>query len=227
MDALPTTAHDRWLGWQAPALRRLAIAGAAGLVAGLALTPVVGWELAVLSGWDVAAIVILVTVARVALSADAACTEQHAVLEDETRDTARIVMLSACVASLAAVGFALGLAKHEDGARRVTDILVATATVLLSWTVVNTVFMLRYAHLYYGSPGHHAALIDFNESGIAPDYRDFAYLSFTIGMTYQVSDTALRDRAIRREVMLHALLSYLYGVAIVATTVNIIASLLG
>ena len=226
MSSPPGAAHERWLGWWAPALRRLTLSGAVGLVAGIALSRFVGWRLAVLSGWNVAAIVILGSVATVALRADATLTEQHAVREDETRDTARVVMLCACIASLFAVGFALGLAKHQAGAVRVADILVATATVLLSWAVVNTVFMLRYAHLYYRSPDHRTALIDFNESGSAPDYRDFAYLSFTIGMTYQVSDTALRDRAIRREVMLHALLSYVYGVAIVATSVNIIASLL-
>jgi uncharacterized membrane protein len=227
MDSPPSTAHGRLLGWRAPALRRLTISGVAGIVAGLALSPFVGWQLAVLSGWDLAAIVILVSVGVVALGADAACTEEHAVREDESRDTARIVMLSACVASLLAVGFALGLAKQQGGAERVADIVVATATVVLSWAVVNTVFTLRYAHLYYRSPDHKASLIDFNESGSAPDYRDFAYLSFTIGMTYQVSDTALRDRVIRHEVLLHALLSYVYGVAIVATAVNIIASLIG
>ena len=86
-------------------------------------------------------------------------------------------------------------------------------------------FTLRYAEAYYRGP---PSGIDFGGSPAddRPDYRDFAYLAFTVGMTYQVSDTNLRNRQIRRTVLLHAVLAYLYGVIIVAAGVNIIASLL-
>jgi uncharacterized membrane protein len=95
---------------------------------------------------------------------------------------------------------------------------------VLSWTVVNTVFMLRYAHLYYDA---RREAVDFAgaEGRDRPDYRDFAYLAFTIGMCYQVSDTELRDRIIRRTVLMHALMSYVFGVVIVASGVNIVAGL--
>ena len=92
-------------------------------------------------------------------------------------------------------------------------------TVVLSWTLVNTVFTLRYAHLYFSV---RSAAVDFGEVD-RPDYRDFAYLAFTIGMTYQVSDTDLRDRHIRRTVLFHALLAYVFGVVIVAAGINLIA----
>jgi uncharacterized membrane protein len=94
---------------------------------------------------------------------------------------------------------------------------------VLSWTVVNTVYTLRNAHLYFGS----TAGIAFGDSAepARPNYRDFAYVAFTIGMTYQVSDTAIRDPRIRRTVLTHALLSYVFGVVIVAGAINLIAGL--
>ena len=102
-------------------------------------------------------------------------------------------------------------------------IAVATFTLVVSWTVVNTVFTLRYADLFYSSP---VGGIGFGDDGSEPpSYRDFAYMAFTIGMTYQVSDTTLRDRRFRRAVLNHALLSYVFGVVIVATSINLIAGL--
>lgn len=96
---------------------------------------------------------------------------------------------------------------------------------MLSWTVVNTVFTLRYADLHFGSrrPG---IAFDDSDGPDGPTYRDFAYVAFTIGMCYQVSDTTIRDRRIRRTVLSHALLSYLFGAAIVGGSVNLIVGLI-
>jgi len=68
--------------------------------------------------------------------------------------------------------------------------------------------------------------IDFKNDGDPPDYQDFAYVAFTVGMTFQVSDTDVQARTIRRTVLRHALLSYLFGAVILAVTINVIASLL-
>jgi uncharacterized membrane protein len=95
-------------------------------------------------------------------------------------------------------------------------------SVFLAWAVVQTVFTLRYAHLYYSG---RAGGIDFNDEE-EPDYRDFSYLALTVGMTYQVSDTDLRAKAIRRTVTRQALLSYLFGTVVVAVMINVVASLL-
>jgi uncharacterized membrane protein len=94
-------------------------------------------------------------------------------------------------------------------------------TVALSWLSVHAVYTLRYADLYYRTGGG----IDFHDDG-APDFGDFAYVAFTIGMTFQVSDTDLVSRPIRRTALRHALLSYLFGIAVIATTINAVASLL-
>jgi uncharacterized membrane protein len=84
-------------------------------------------------------------------------------------------------------------------------------------------FALAYARLYYAAP---RGGVDFNEKD-PPDYRDFAYLSFTIGMTFQVSDTALKSKAVRRTALRHALLSYAFGAGIIGATINLIATITG
>ncbi len=225
MSAPSPTVYHRWLGWQAPALRRLLIAAVIGVVAGLALATVVPWRLAVLGAWNATALTFVLSVAPIIIGADGPRTQHIAVREDMNRDVARLLLLAASSASLVAVGFALGLARHESGTQRVLLITMAAVTVFVSWTVVNTVFTLRYARLYYLGA---ADGIDFGgDTTRPPDYRDFAYLAFTIGMTYQVSDTMLRDRGIRRTVLVHALLSYVFGVVIVSAGVNVVAGLLG
>jgi uncharacterized membrane protein len=123
------------------------------------------------------------------------------------------------------VGFALSLAGRETGAERVLLVGFAFLTVVVSWTVINTVFTLRYAHLHIRSK---LQGIDFGTPAVdtLPSYRDFAYVAFTIGMTYQVSDTTVRDPLIRGTVLPHAMLAYLFGVVIVAGGINLIAGLI-
>ena len=104
---------------------------------------------------------------------------------------------------------------------RAVPTAVAAITVTLSWATVHTVFTLRYARLYYAAGGG----IDFHEDR-PPAYGDFAYLAFTIGMTYQVSDTTTASRTIRRTVLYHAYMSYIFGTVVVAMTINVVASLL-
>jgi uncharacterized membrane protein len=226
MAAPAETLYHRVLGWHAPAMRRLALASVLGLIVAGVLSTLVMWEVAILSGWDVGALAFLAVVMPMIVRADGALTEHIALREDETRDTARLLLLGACTASLIAVAFVLSRAKHETGSTRMILVAIAALTVILSWVVVNSIYTLRYAHLYYsGPPGG----IDYGgtERDAQPDYKDFAYLAFTIGMTYQVADTTLRDRRIRRAVLGHSFLSYAFGVVIVATVVNVVASLVG
>ena len=196
----------------APALRRLVVDALIGVVVAMAVTPFVTPPLAVLVGWDAAGLTFLISVLPVIVRADGDRTKRVAMREDETRDTARLLVQASCVASLVSVALALGFAKHESGGRRTLIVTIAIVTVILSWTVVNSVFTLRYADLFYRSPGSEAnRVIDFGygaDSG-PPDYRDFAYLAFTIGMTCQVSDTALHDRRLRGTVPLPRL-SFLF-----------------
>jgi uncharacterized membrane protein len=220
----PQTLYHRWLGWHAPAMRRAVAVLSIGLTAAVILAAFVAWQLAVLGGWDAAALTFLVTVWPIIARADGFHTEHLATREDEARSTASLLLISASTASLFGVGFALNLAGQTSGEQQVRLICVTVLTVVLSWTVINTLFTLRYAHLHFALA---SAGIGFE--GIAkedrPTYRDFAYVAFTIGMTYQVSDTTIRARRIRGTVLTHALLSYVFGVVIVAGSVSLIAGL--
>jgi len=220
----PPTLYHRWLGWRARALRRVVVAACLGLLATAVLWTVTRWQVALAGGWNVMALVFLSTTWPIILRADGTATRKVAVVEDETRGSAAVLLLGASVASLVGAVSVLHLAGRSAEPRRVLLVALAASTVVVSWATVNTVFVLRYAHIYFALPD---GAIDFGEMAHwQPDYRDFAYVAFTVGMTYQVSDTALRHKRIRRTVLLHALLSYMFGVVIVSGAVNLIASLI-
>jgi uncharacterized membrane protein len=226
MTSMPNpTRYHRWLGWHAPALRRTVIVGSVGLIVAVVLLWFVPWGMAVVAGWDAAALAFLIIVWPIIIRADSGNVVQLAKREDENRGSATVLLLGASVTSLLGVGFALILAGRQNGALQVLLVAFAVLTVLLSWTVVNTVFTLRYADQSIGSGDAGIAFGD-ADAPEAPTYRDFAYVAFTIGMCYQVSDTTVRNRRIRRTVLYHALLSYVFGVAIVGGSVNLIAGLI-
>ncbi len=198
------------------------MAGGVGLIIGAAAALVVPWQVATLVAWDTAAAVFGGWVWVAVHDADARTTEGLATREDDSRAAADLVLIAASVASLPGVGLALLKASDEAGAAEALITLLAVVTVVVSWLAVHTVFMLRYAHLYYLVGGG----IDFHDD-TPPDYGDFAYVAFTLGMTYQVSDTDFTSRRLRIVAIRHALLSYVFGIAVIATTINVIASLLG
>jgi uncharacterized membrane protein len=202
---------------------RTAVAGATGLVVGTILAFQVAWEAAVLAGWVVAATVNLVWTWRRIVGLDAREAKEHAGAEDPSRRLSEGLVIVAGVALLAAVGLLLARAGASQGGTKAYLICVGVLSVIASWATIHTVFTLRYARAYYrGGDGG----IDFNEPS-PPTYLDFAYLSFTIGMTFQVSDTNLTDKGIRHTALGHALLSFLFGAVIIALSINVVASLLG
>jgi uncharacterized membrane protein len=205
-------------------MRRALTVLLAGLIVAAALVPFVTWGLALAGGWDAAAAAFLLVTWPIIIGADSARAAQLAAREDQTEGSARTLLVGAGVASLLGAGYALHLAGQHSGAPRAVLIGAAVLTVVLSWTLINTVYTLRYAGQHFRSrPGGIAFGSDDGQQ--QPGYRDFAYVAFTIGMTYQVSDTTLRDPKIRRTALAHALLSYVFGVVIVAGSVNLISGL--
>lgn len=200
--------------------RRAAVVVAVGLAAGACLAFIATWPVAVVAGWDVAAFLFLLTVWLHVGVLDAQETRSHATREDDSRVGAGLLLLIASVASLVGTAFDLIKASRIDGFGKVALTAIAVLTVVLSWAVVHTVFTLRYAHEYYAAP---IGGIDFKNAKQAPDYRDFAYVAFTVGMTFQVSDTDIQEQTIRRSVLRQALIAYLFGAVIVAVTINVIA----
>jgi len=200
------------------------IVALAGGVAGIVAAFLAPWQLSTLIGWDVAAALFVVWVWTSAGRFDPDETHRFATREDDSRVSAQLLILSACVVSLAGVGFDL-LKAGESGTASGHVALVSAAllTVVLSWATVHTAFALRYAHEYYLQP---VGGIDFKSgSDYAPDYRDFAYVAFVVGMTFQVSDTDITRRQIRRTVLQHSLLAYLFGAVIIAVVINIVAQI--
>jgi uncharacterized membrane protein len=177
---------------------------------------------ALLMGWDIAAVIYLVMVWAAVYRMNAEVTARMAGREDPSSPVAELVVVAASTAALVAVGFALVRAGQTTGSTKASLIGLGTVSVVVSWLVVHTVYMLRYARTYYTQP---TGGIGFNEEGL-PAYLDFAYFSFTIGMTFQVSDTNITRNGIRRLALHHALLSYLFGAVILATAINVFASLL-
>jgi uncharacterized membrane protein len=180
------------------------------------------WGVAISLGWCALALVFLASAWPVLLPMDGAETKDHARADDVSRPTADLLLVAASVGSLVAVGYTLIVAGNRHGTTEALLIGLAVVSVALGWMVVHTVYMLRYAGAYYGDP---IGGIDFG-GDTRPDYRDFAYLALTIGMTFQVSDTNLKTKAFRHMALRHALLSYLFGAVIVGVTINVVASLL-
>jgi uncharacterized membrane protein len=203
--------------------RRVMVALAWGALAGIAVAWFAPWQLALLSAWEVAAFLVIFRVWTKTFRFDADDTAVWATREDDTRVGAELLLVGASLASLVGVVLAFLEANQTTHTMEILLRSSGVVTIALSWSVVHTVFALRYAHEYYTAP---VGGIDFKSRTEAPDYRDFAYMAFTVGMTFQVSDTDVTAHKIRRTVLRHALLSYLFGAVILATAVNVIASLL-
>ena len=202
---------------------RVVVALAAGIAVATAVGLATTWLIAPLVGWDVASVVFLAWMWRSLWPADAATTRRLAAEEDSSRPLADLSLLLAALVSLVGVGLVLVEGKSTGGpVSAAVAISLGIGSVVLSWAVVHTVFTARYAKLYY---------VDGNGSGISfnqkepPRYVDFAYLAFTVGMTFQVSDTDVQSTSIRAAVLRHMWLSYLFGTVIIASTINLVAGL--
>ena len=200
--------------------RLLAVLTAGAVAFGIAIG-FMPWQVATTIAWDVAALMFLIWVWLSVRGMDGARTMEWATREDPSRFGADLLLVAASGGSIVAVALALLEASAGQGTAESLTTAVAGVCLVLSWATVNTVYMLRYAKLYYAdTPGG----IEFGQEP-APAYADFAYLAFTIGMTYQVSDTQLTSRRMRTTVLRHALLSFVFVTSVVAMTINVVAQL--
>lgn len=206
-----------------PSERRRVIAGAVIVaIVAIVVAQFALWQLAVVTGWVAGASVVLLWTWIPILALDAKATEALSTREDDSRAAASGLLVGSATASLVGVLCALfAAAQSQSQTIEVLLTIGSVLTVLVSWLTIQTVFTLRYAHRYYVAP---VGGITF-PGKTHPDYHDFAYVSFTIGMTYQVSDTAIDSPTIRRLVLQQALLAYVFGVVIIAVVINIVASI--
>ena len=207
---------------RSPAGTRVTWALLGGAVAGAAASLFTPISASILLGWDVAVLIYLAWTWGAVQGLDPEVTAQLANREDPSTPVADLVVIGAGTAMLAAVGFALVKAGQATGGMKAYLVTLGLVSVVLSWAVVHTVFALKYARAYYSEP---AGGIAFNEDE-PPNYIDFAYYAFTIGMTFQVADTNITSRAVRRTTLHHALLSYLFGAVLLGLVINVVATLL-
>ena len=213
-----------WIIRVGMAHRRLFMSAALGIatIAVLHVTDI-GAVARLLIGWDVGVLIYLAAAAvMMASCSTAAVMKKNAAIQDEGALGILILSIAAAIASLGAIFAELAVLEHNDP-RYGLYIALAIVTVILSWTFTHTIFALHYAHEFYGEGARANGLKFPNDN--QPDYWDFVYFSFVVGMTFQVSDVAVTHKSVRRMVVAHGALSFFFSTAIVAMTVNIAAGL--
>lgn len=200
------------------ALLSLAVGLGAGVVVAVAATP----RLLPLTAWTVTIAVLLSWVWRRSWSQGTDGTKLLAEQEQATRST-DVWLILAAVASFAVVVVALVQSSSQRGPAAVASVLLSVVSVVLSWALVNTVYAFKYARLYYVDEPDDGG-IDFGDVD-RPTYSDFAYLAFTVGMSYAVSDTEPTTTRIRRVALGHALLAYAFGTGVLAVAINLVTNL--
>jgi uncharacterized membrane protein len=209
---------DSRASWQRVTARtHLLVSAGAGIAIGAVVAIGYGPLPGALSAWVAAASVFLGWTWTSIWPLDAQETARLARQEDPSRSARDVVLLLVAVVSLLTVGLVIFRAHHAGPLR----LALGVACVVGSWAVLHTIFILRYALLYYAEP---VGGIDFKQEP-DPTYRDFAYVGFTVGMTFQVSDTDIGKSTIRTAVLRHALLSFVFGAVILAITINLLAGL--
>ena len=179
-----------------------------------------------LIGWDLGVALYLILTFTMMRRADVDSIRKRAAEEDEGAFAILLLSIVATATSLVAIVFELGASKQAPGNAAFTHVLLATGTILLSWTFVHTIFLFHYAHEYYGERR------DGKIGGLRfpddpkPDYRDFLYFSLVIGMTSQVSDVLVTSKVIRRLAAVHGVLSFFFNLTVLALTVNMVANLI-
>ena len=148
-------------------------------------------------------------------------TREHAGEADVDDEIGDLVLLLILTASLTSIGILLLSANDADKASYAG---MSLAAILATWALLHTMYAARYARIYYDDD---VGGIDFNNPGVDPQYSDFYYFSYNLGMTYQVSDTDVTSSQMRAEVLRHCLFSYIYGTVIIACTINLVINLVG
>jgi len=197
---------------------------AIGLVLLVALHVLTHWRptTRLLVAWDVWAALYLVLVYHMMAASDIDRIRERAKQEDEGQIVILALTAGSALASLAAIVAELGLSVGGRGVRHADQLLLAIGTIVLSWALIHTIFALHYAHEYYDEQGGRGLLFPGGDEH--PDYWDFVYFSFVVGMTSQVSDVGVTSKEMRRAVAAHGIVAFMFNAALVALTVNIAAS---
>ena len=202
---------------------RLGIAAVLGLIVVLVLPQSLHLSTRLLLGWDVGAVFYLTTAFLLAQDFDLKRAQLRAGRYDEGGLLILILTVAAAVMSLAAIVVELGASRTNTSGR--LAFALAGITTLLSWALIHTIFAFHYAHRCYRDSTSRCSGLAFPTEP-QPNYWDFIYFSFVIGMTFQVSDVQVTSTPLRRLVIAHGVISFFFNVAILALAVNLGASLI-
>jgi uncharacterized membrane protein len=203
------------------AYKKLLLATTAGILVGIIAAIFGSIKIVPLAVWDTVAATFSVWTWWSIWPLSAQETKRATNREDPGRGISDLILNIASFASLIAVGLVLIQGSSAEGVAKGLYAGLGLVSVVLSWLVIHTIYTLKYADLYYDNPG---GGVDFNQTS-DPKYSDFAYLSFTVGMTFQVSDTNLKNNDFRRAALHQANLSYFFGTIIIASMINLVVNL--
>ena len=205
---------------------RLLLAFAVGLLTGFGLAGRFPPTQCAVLGWNAGVWLYLIMMWVLMTRAKISDVKEFAEQEDESGTVVLILVCIASVASLAAIVIELGHVKDFDGMERAWHYISTVSTVLGSWFLVGTIFAIHYTRMFYQADDD-ALPLKFPEEQTAPHYWDFMYFSITISAAVQTSDVALMNTRMRRVVLAHTVLSFLFNVAILGLSINVAASLIG
>jgi uncharacterized membrane protein len=207
---------------------RLAIVVAVAVAADLLTRGRFGTGTRLLLAWDIGALVYLFLAWMIVARSDHDMTRVRVQRYDQSGYVIFLLVTTAASASFVAIGFLAGNLKGLEFWPRAGYLTLTVAALLLSWLLIQTLFAFHYARLYYARPAdgnEHQRGLKFPDEG-EPDYLDFAYYAFVIGMTCQVSDVAVMARHMRRITLIHGVLSFVYNITILTMSINIIGGLI-
>jgi uncharacterized membrane protein len=190
------------------------------------------WRLRFITAWDVGASFALAALFIGLRKSPPEAMTRNALRQDAGKWAVLILTLVAATAGLVVIAAEMPLVKNASGAEQVARVVFVIYTIVVSWAFIHTVFALHYAHDYYAdaklatsAPNLESQRLIF-PGGQKPTYGDFLYFSFTIGMTFQVSDVQIAEAEIRRVALLHGATAFFYSTGILALTINLVAGLI-
>lgn len=181
-------------------------------------------EIRLVATWDAFALSALLFIWYTMLSLEPTHIKKVARIEDPSRALSLILVVTGAAASLLAVFVLLQSSMTMQNTDKTEAIVLALSGVLLAWTLIHTVFTLRYAHIYHGN-GDGAEGLDFPGDDECPEYLDFAYFAFVIGMTAQTSDVTIPSSRMRKNVLAHGIISFSFNTAVVALSISVLTTL--
>lgn len=190
------------------------------------------WPAPGLIGWNAGVIIYLVLSTRIMLQADEHSIRRRAALVDESRFIVLTVSMAAICASFAGIVVEMFEIRNLQSSARTISALLTGATIILSWMLIHAIFAQHYAHEYFISRPSEKDLSPEDQAGLRfpggqqPDYLDFLYFSFVIGVAAQTADVVITSRPMRRLNLLHCVLAFFFNATVLALTINLAASLI-